>query len=84
MLVVSHSLPVLQDALDVPAFSGSEEARIAEGLIDAYRTGDPEAVRQFVASHPVFLELDNQVGLKTVLNLADTVCATSLDPGLLL
>lgn len=51
----------MQDALDVPAFSGSEEAQIAEGLLDAYRTGDAEAVRQFVASHPIFLELDNQV-----------------------
>ena len=83
-MIVLHSLSVLQDALDVPAFSGSEEARIAEGLIDSYRTGDPEAVRQFVASHPTFLELDNQVGLKTVLTLADPVSATSLDPGLLL
>ena len=55
------SPPGMQDALDVPAFSGSEEAQIAEGLIDAYRTGDAEAVRQFVASHPIFLELDNQV-----------------------
>ena len=53
---------MMQDALDVPAFSGSEEAQVAEGLVDAYRTGDDEAVRQFVASHPTFLELDNQVG----------------------
>ena len=51
----------IQDALAVPVFSGSEEARVAEELLDAYRTGDAEAVRQCVASHAVFLELDNQV-----------------------
>ena len=45
----------------MPAFGGSEEAQVAEGLLDAYRTGDAEAVRQFVASHSIFLELDNQV-----------------------
>ena len=49
--------------MDVPAFDGSEEARVAEALLDAYRTGDGEAVRQCVASHAVFLELDNQVSL---------------------
>ena len=51
----------MQDASDVPAFNGSEECRIAEGLMDAYRTGDAEAVREYVASHSLFLELDNQV-----------------------
>ena len=29
--------------------------------MDAYRTGDSEAVQKCVASHAVFLELDNQV-----------------------
>ncbi|CAL5222070.1 g4371 [Coccomyxa viridis] len=57
----AQALSTLQDALEVPTFSGSEEAQVAEGLIDAYRKGDAEVVRQFVASHSIFLELDNQV-----------------------
>ena len=52
--------------MEVPAFNGSEQARVAEGLFDAYRTGDAEAVRQFVATHGIFLELDNQVRAMTV------------------
>ncbi len=60
----------MQDALEVPTFSGSEEAQVAEGLIDAYRKGDAEVVRQFVASHSIFLELDNQV-----LSCASFCCA---------
>ena len=70
----------MQDALEVPAFSGSEEAQVAEGLLDAYRTGDAEAVRQFVASHSLFLELDNQVSYPS---LCCAGCVLGRWPGLI-
>ncbi len=62
LLIVLRWIRVaIQDASEVSAFSGSEEERVAEALLDAYRSGDSEAVQKCVASHAVFLELDNQV-----------------------
>lgn len=54
-------LLLCQDALAVDAFSTSEQAFGAEKLLEAYRSGDPEAVRKSIASQSLFLDLDNQV-----------------------
>ena len=50
----------MQDALGVDAFSCSSEALVAEALLDAYKSGDEAAIRQVIASKPIFQDLDNQ------------------------
>eukprot|EP00884_Botryococcus_braunii_P003843 jgi/Botrbrau1/1345/Bobra.0063s0056.1 len=49
-----------RDALEVGAYGSSQQARAAEDLFDAYRSGDAEAIRA-VAMGPIFGDLDNQV-----------------------
>lgn len=51
----------MQDALGVDAFSCSSDALVAEALLDAYKSGDEAAIRNVVATKPVFQDLDNQV-----------------------
>jgi hypothetical protein len=51
-----------QDALEVAAYGPSQQARAAEDLFDAYRSGDGEAVKKCIASSAIFGDLDNQVG----------------------
>ena len=61
--MLTSNLLIVQDALEVDAFSRSEEAQAAEDLFDAYRAGSNEDVKQCVSKRSVFLDLDNQVKL---------------------
>lgn len=51
-----------QDALDVADFARSEQAAAGGALLDAFRSGSADAVRQ-CASGPLFCDLDNQARL---------------------
>ena len=50
----------MQDALEVGDFSVGDYAAAADALLQAYRSGHAEEVKQCVASRAAFLELDNQ------------------------
>ena len=49
----------MQDAMDVADFARSEQAVAGGALLDAYRSGSADSVRQ-CASGPLFCDLDNQ------------------------
>ena len=58
----AHMQHALQDALGVDAFTSSDEAFAAEALLEAYRSGDPDAVASVVKAKACFASMDNQVG----------------------
>lgn len=61
---VDSICPSMQDALGVDAFSCSSDSLVtlvAEALLDADKAGDEAAIRNVIATKPVFQDLDNQV-----------------------
>lgn len=57
---ISHTLQ--QDALDVPTFATSAHARVADALLEAYRSGDADTVGAAVAVHRgCLMDLDSCV-----------------------
>lgn len=59
-----------QDALEVDAFSRSEEAQAGEALFDAYRAASEEDVKRCISKRSIFLDLDNQVKGRSYFPLA--------------
>ena len=50
-----------QDALNVDAFSSSDEAFAADALFLAYKSGQEDSVRKLIKDKSIFKNLDNQV-----------------------
>ena len=68
----------MQDALGVDAFSCSSEALVAEALLDAYKSGDEAAIRQVIASKPIFQDLDNQASINNNNRNTNNACHSGL------